>query len=125
MIERGVVHVVGNRIHAVGREGEVDYGDARVIDLRGRVLLPGFVDVHAHTGSSNLQTHAQVNWKSLANLAFGVTTTHDPSNNTKMIFASSELVKAGRILGPRVTSTGTILYGAEGDDHDDTQRECR
>jgi Tol biopolymer transport system component/imidazolonepropionase-like amidohydrolase len=115
VIENGVVHVVGNRIRAVGRAGEIDYGEARVIDVMGRVLLPGFIDIHAHTGSSNLGTHAEVNWKYLANLAFGVTTTHDPSNNTKMIFASSELVKAGRILGPRITSTGTILYGAEGD----------
>ncbi|HSG88631.1 MAG TPA: amidohydrolase family protein, partial [Pseudomonadales bacterium] len=28
---------------------------------------------------------------------------------------SSELVRAGEILGPRIFSTGTILYGAEGD----------
>ncbi|HEX9640151.1 MAG TPA: amidohydrolase family protein, partial [Candidatus Krumholzibacteria bacterium] len=50
-----------------------------------------------------------------ANLAFGVTTTHDPSNDTRMVFASHELVEAGATVGPRVFSTGTILYGAEGD----------
>src|SRR5204863_2257407 len=37
----------------------------------------------------------------------------DPSADTHEVFASSELQKAGKILGPRVFSTGTILYGAE------------
>jgi hypothetical protein len=31
-----------------------------------------------------------------------------------MIFSASEMVKSGQILGPRIFSTGTILYGAEG-----------
>jgi imidazolonepropionase-like amidohydrolase len=41
-----------------------------------------------------------------------VTTVHDPSNDTSEIFAASELQKAGQIVGPRIFSTGTILYGA-------------
>jgi imidazolonepropionase-like amidohydrolase len=40
---------------------------------------------------------------------------HDPSANSEMVFAQSELVKTGQMVGPRVFSTGTILYGAEGD----------
>jgi imidazolonepropionase-like amidohydrolase len=47
-----------------------------------------------------------------AGLAYGVTTAHDPSNDTSEIFAASQLQKAGRIVGPRIFSTGTILYGA-------------
>lgn len=113
VIDGGTVRVRGNRIVAVGPD--VDTAGATIVDLGGRVLMPGFVDTHAHTGSSNLDTHAQQNWAFLANLAFGVTTTHDPSNTTRMIFGSRELVDAGRVLGPRVFSTGTILYGAEGD----------
>ena len=115
VIENGTVRVRGNRIEAVGTGDAVDVAGAEIIDCEGRVLLPGYVDIHAHTGSSNNDLHAQQNWAFLANLAFGVTTTHDPSNNTRMIFASSELVRAGEMLGPRITSTGTILYGAEGD----------
>ncbi len=53
------------------------------------------------------------NWNYLANLAFGVTTTHDPSKDTELVFANSELQKAGYILAPRIFSTGTILYGAD------------
>ncbi|MBZ0269331.1 amidohydrolase family protein, partial [bacterium] len=127
-IDDGVVHVVGNRIIAVGpRGGLAPPEGAQVLDAAGKTLLPGFVDVHAHTGSANQGVYPQQNWAFLANLAFGVTTTHDPSNNTQMILGQSELVKAGTLLGPRVFSTGTILYGAEGDfktvidDYDDAR----
>jgi len=115
VIEDGAVRVRGNRIVAVGPSASIDAAGATVIDCEGRVLMPGFVDVHAHMGSSNRDTHSQTNWAYLANLAFGVTTTHDPSNDTRMVFASHELVEAGATVGPRVFSTGTILYGAEGD----------
>ncbi|WP_278373846.1 hypothetical protein, partial [Idiomarina abyssalis] len=43
-----------------------------------------------------------------------VTSIHDPSNDTTEFFAASELQKAGRIAAPRLFSTGTILYGANG-----------
>ena len=42
-----------------------------------------------------------------------MTTTHDPSNDTETVFTNAELIRAGMKLGPRVFSTGTILYGAE------------
>jgi hypothetical protein len=54
-------------------------------------------------------------WLYLANLAFGVTTTHDPSNPTETVFTNAEMVRTGDLVGPRVFSTGTILYGADGD----------
>jgi imidazolonepropionase-like amidohydrolase len=57
----------------------------------------------------------QKHWPYFANLAYGVTTTHDPSTETETVFAMAELVKSGQIIGPRIFSTGTILYGADGD----------
>ena len=44
-----------------------------------------------------------------------MTTSHDPSANTAFVFSQAELVRAGEIVGPRIFSTGTILYGADGD----------
>jgi imidazolonepropionase-like amidohydrolase len=52
----------------------------------------------------------------MANLAFGVTTIHDPSNDTASVFAAAELQKAGLLTAPRIFSTGTILYGAHAPD---------
>jgi imidazolonepropionase-like amidohydrolase len=75
--------------------------------------MPGIVDAHAHFGSESEGILAQQSWPLLANLAFGVTTSHDPSNDTESVFSNIELVRAGMKLGPRLFSTGTILYGAE------------
>jgi imidazolonepropionase-like amidohydrolase/Tol biopolymer transport system component len=115
VIGSGTILVEGNRISAVGSTGQVVVpGDAQVFDLKGATVTPGFIDVHAHGSQGETGMTPQRNWISHANIAFGVTTIHDPSNDTEMIFAASELQKAGMILSPRTFSTGTILYGAAG-----------
>jgi imidazolonepropionase-like amidohydrolase len=114
VIEDGTLVVRGNRIVAVGRTGEVEVPrGARVVDVAGRTIIPGLIDVHAHVGSESSGLLAQASWPLMANLAYGVTTSHDPSANTEMIFSNAELQRAGLKLGPRIYSTGTILYGAE------------
>ena len=42
-----------------------------------------------------------------------MTTSHDPSNDTETVFTNAEMIRTGAKLGPRLFSTGTILYGAE------------
>ncbi|HEX2167598.1 MAG TPA: amidohydrolase family protein, partial [Longimicrobiales bacterium] len=69
--------------------------------------------VHAHIGTGSSGITPRTHHGFLANLAFGVTTMHDPSNSTDMVFSASELLKRGDVIGPRLFSTGTILYGAE------------
>ena len=116
VIENGTIHIKNNLIEAIGSAGEIRIpAGAKVLDLEGKTVAPGFVDVHSHVWSSNGGLYPQQNWALLANLAFGVTTVHDPSNNSEMIFAAAEMVESGQLLGPRIYSTGTILYGAEGD----------
>ncbi|CAN5790776.1 hypothetical protein BH23GEM6_BH23GEM6_01470 [soil metagenome] len=115
VIPDATVLVEGNRITAVGPSATtpVPTGAAQV-DATGRYLIPGIVDVHAHIGTGSNGITPQTHWGYLANLAFGVTTMHDPSNNSEMVFSSSELIRAGQVTAPRLFSTGTILYGAEG-----------
>ncbi|MFQ5603460.1 MAG: amidohydrolase family protein [bacterium] len=116
VIENGSLVVDGIRIVSVGQKDEVAIpGDAKVIDVSGKTIMPGLVDVHAHIWQGSNGISPQQSWPYYANLAFGVTTTHDPSNDTEMVFTHSEMVKAGILVGPRIFSTGTILYGAEGD----------
>ncbi len=116
VIPDGVVHIKGNRIAEVGARDKIALpANAKIIDIAGKTLMPGIIDIHAHPGSSNQSVYSQQNWAFLANLAFGVTTMHDPSNNSQMIFAPAELQMQGSMLAPRIFSTGTILYGAEGD----------
>jgi imidazolonepropionase-like amidohydrolase/Tol biopolymer transport system component len=116
VITDGVVLVEGNLVKAVGKTGEVTIpAKAMIIDCKGKTIMPGFVDAHAHVGHFRSGLTPDKHWPYYTNLAYGVTTTHDPSANSEMVFAQSELVKSGEMVGPRVFSTGTILYGADGD----------
>ncbi|MCG9710951.1 amidohydrolase family protein [Pseudoalteromonas sp. Isolate3] len=113
VIENGVIVTDGKHIKAVGSKDSVDIPKgAEVIDVTGKTIMPGIVDAHAHGSQGSDEIIPQQNWKNLAGLALGVTTIHDPSNDTTEIFAASEMQKAGMIVGPRIFSTGTILYGA-------------
>jgi imidazolonepropionase-like amidohydrolase/Tol biopolymer transport system component len=114
VIEDGTVVVEDSRITAVGPSSAVPVpAGAREFDVSGKTIMPGIIDVHAHVGSESNGIIAQANWRLMANLAFGVTTSHDPSNNTQTVFTNSEMIRAGNKLGPRLYSTGMILYGAE------------
>jgi len=116
VIEDGVVVVEGNKIKAIGEIGKISWsGNAKVIDTNGKTLMPGLVDVHAHLGQFRFGISPQKHWQYYANLAYGITTTHDPSVNTETAFSQAEMVKAGNMVGPRLYSTGIILYGADGD----------
>ncbi|MDF1865576.1 MAG: amidohydrolase family protein [Saprospiraceae bacterium] len=114
VIEKGTVLVEGNIIKKVGANVRLPR-DAKVIDCAGKTIMPGIMDVHAHSGNFRYGLSPQKQWEYYANMAYGVTTSHDPSANTEMVFAQSELIKAGKMIGPRLFSTGTILYGADGD----------
>ena len=114
VIENGTVVIEGNRITAIGPSSSVTVpAGAKRVDVKGKTIMPGLIDVHGHVGGESAGLLAQASWPLLANLAFGVTTSHDPSNDSETVFTNSELVRAGAKVGPRLYSTGTILYGAE------------
>lgn len=116
VIENGTILTDGNKITSIGKADAVTIpANAKVIDVHGKTIMPGIIDVHAHLRTSPDGISPQNDWSYMANLAFGVTTSHDPSSNTEMVFSQSEMLKAGRMVGPRVYSTGGILYGADGD----------
>ncbi|MFK8012811.1 MAG: amidohydrolase family protein [Marinicellaceae bacterium] len=111
VIENGTILVENNRILEIGKNVKIPSG-TKVIDVSGKTIMPGIVDVHWHGPYANNQIVPQTSWHALANLAFGVTTEHNPSADTEAVFAVSEMQKAGVITAPRTFSTGTILYGA-------------
>jgi len=116
VIEDGTIIVEENRIVAVGPEGQISVpNDAIQIEVSGKVIMPGIIDTHAHLNAFRYGLSPQKEWPYYANLAYGITATHDPSANSEMALSQSEMVKAGVMVGPRIFTTGTILYGAEGD----------
>jgi imidazolonepropionase-like amidohydrolase/Tol biopolymer transport system component len=113
VIEDGTVVFAGNRIRAVGPRANTPVpAGAHVIDGKGKTVLPGLVDVHWHGDFGSEEIIPEQNWNLDATLAFGVTTIHDPSNQTSTTFAAAQMGRAGLLRAPRVFSTGTILYGA-------------
>lgn len=112
VINNGVVIVKDNHIVAVGDANIAIPKDAQIIDIKGKSIMPGLFDAHAHGPQADDEIVPQQNWALYSGLSLGVTTIHDPSNDTTEIFAASEQQKAGHIVGPRIFSTGTILYGA-------------
>ncbi len=116
VIENGSIVIRENKIVSLGTAAEVSVpNNAKVYDVAGKTIMPGIVDAHAHIDAFRSGITPQQHWPSYANLAFGVTTAHDPSALSETVFGISELIKSGETVGPRLFSTGIILYGAEGD----------
>ena len=116
VIEKGTLLIDGAKILALGKDGQVNLPkNTKIYDMNGKTIMPGIVDAHAHIGAFRDGLTVQQNWQLYANLAFGVTTAHDPSANSETVFTLSEMVKNGSLVGPRIFSTGFILYGADGD----------
>ena len=102
-----------DRITAVGPRASTPIpGGARTFDASGKTVIPGFVDVHSHCHYANQGLLPDAFWAYRANLAYGVTTIHDPSATSWEVFTQSEMVEAGEMVGPRIYSTGNIIYGA-------------
>jgi Tol biopolymer transport system component/imidazolonepropionase-like amidohydrolase len=111
VIPDGEILVKDNRIAQVGARGSVAVpGDAKVIDLTGATIIPGFVDIHPHWSEIRRGVLDLQNWSFLANLAYGVTAGRDPQTATNDMFAYQDLVEAGVILGPRAFSTGPGVF---------------
>ncbi len=109
VIENGELLVRDNRIVSVGPAGSIQPpATTRVIDVRGKTIIPGFVDTHAHLGLRS-GIHQQP-WSYLANLAYGVTTTRDPQTGTTDVLSYEDEVTAGTTIGPRIYSTGPGLF---------------
>lgn len=112
VIENGTIIINANRIEAVGNNVAIPT-NATVIDLKGKTITPGFIDAHAHGPQGRDDIIPQQNWSTIAHLALGVTTIHDPSSRANLIFPASEYQRAGMQLAPRIYSTGEVVYGAK------------
>jgi hypothetical protein len=103
--------VTENRIAAVGPRGKVAIpAGAKIFDVRGHYIVPGFVDTHAHYEMRTEGVLEPYNWSYLANLAYGVTSGLDVQTSTNDYLTYTDLVEAGLMLGPRSFSTGPGVF---------------
>ena len=76
-------------------------GGARVLDAAGRVVIPGLMDLHAHTYRPDLLPGF---------LYFGVTTVRDQGSSMAPLVAYADAIAAGVLPGPRVGYGGFQFY---------------
>lgn len=113
IIEDGVIVIKGNGIATIGDRGAPIPAGANIVDMTGKTIIPGLIDAHAHGPQGTDELIPEQNWSLIQNLALGTTTIHDPSSRASEIFVAAEMQRAGLLVGPRIFSTGEIVYGAK------------
>jgi imidazolonepropionase-like amidohydrolase len=113
IINRGDIVITNNRITAVGPSGKVTIpANAEVRNLSGKTIMPGLVDVHAHTWVAWGVHRSQVS-QFLAQFAFGITTQRDPQTSSEDALTYQDLMEVGQLIGPRLYSTGPGIFSAD------------
>jgi Tol biopolymer transport system component len=98
-----------NRIAAVGAPGTLDVpAGAKRLDLAGKTVVPGFLDLHNHQGTAQEARLIQP-WEFVSSLAYGVTTGYDTGAAGASLVDYADLVETGQFVGPRFLGTGGIL----------------
>jgi imidazolonepropionase-like amidohydrolase len=93
------VVIDGNRIAAVGPDGEVAIPEgARRIDATGKTVLPGLWDMHTHLSQVDGVLH----------LAAGVTSVRDLANDVEQVTGLRASWNGGPGVGPRVILAGFL-----------------
>jgi imidazolonepropionase-like amidohydrolase len=99
-LKDAAIVIENGRITSIGPRADVKIPRrAKVFDARGKYVLPGLFDMHAHIG--------QVEWGPVY-LAAGVTTARDAANEFEFIVSVRDAIKEGRGLGPRMLLAGII-----------------
>jgi imidazolonepropionase-like amidohydrolase len=100
-----VIVVRGGRITEVSKEGKADVpAGAQIIDAKGKWIIPGLIDSHAHAESAAEAPFGLY-------LANGVTTIRNPGGNTTVLRLTRDKLLRGEISGPRLFFSGQILDG--------------
>ncbi len=101
----------GNRITKIGPHASFDVPAGAVIrDVIGKTIMPGFIDTHDHIGTVRRDVLDSEDWALRERLAYGVTTSFDPSTLTIDEIAYKDMLDAGLMTGPRLPSTGTAIF---------------
>lgn len=123
VIENGVVLVAGERIVAVGREGEVAVPTGvTTIDANGHTVMPGLIDMHVHLhivghgdykrwdelyGTRDATVVMPIAARQL--LMAGVTAARDLGARLEDILSVKRRIAAGEIPGPRLFVSGPFI----------------
>ncbi|MBS0332288.1 MAG: amidohydrolase family protein, partial [Proteobacteria bacterium] len=106
------VEVDGDRIVAITPSVLAKSPKGKVIDGRGKYLMPGLMDVHIHLhgGVDNATDNNETRTAALASYLYsGVTTIYDAGNQVQNILPLRTAERAGKIMSPRIFATGNLI----------------
>lgn len=114
VIDDADILITGDRIAAIGPRGTISVpAGAAIREIGGATVVPGFIDAHDHMGSIRRSVIGHEDWGLRARLAFGITTSFDPSTLGIDQLAYQDAIDAGLMVGPRLRSTGPALFSRE------------
>jgi len=94
----------GDRIQEVGSGSTGVPEDAQIVDARGKWIVPGLIDSHAHAENPDETPFSLY-------LANGVTTIRNPGGNITVLRLTRERLLRGELIGPRLFFSGPLLDG--------------
>ena len=110
--------IKGNRITAVGPDGQVDIPDgAEVMDVAGHTVIPGMVGLHNHLYYTAAGGRAAQLTYSAPRLYLGSGVTTVRTTGSRQPYAEINLreeIEAGRVPGPRIHITAPYITGGGG-----------
>lgn len=114
VIDHADILVEDGRFRQVGPTGSFAIpADATIRDVTGRIIVPGFIDTHDHVATIRRTVLGLEDWGIAARLAWGVTTSFDPSTLSIDMLAYQDLLDAGLMTGPRIRQTGIALFSMQ------------
>ena len=105
------VIVSGNRIAQISQAPPPN--DARIIEGKGKFLIPGLCDMHLHLAGVSADPSWSRNSLLPLLIANGVTTVRDMGGDLAAIQEWRKDIQAGKLIGPRIYSPGPMLDGGE------------
>jgi imidazolonepropionase-like amidohydrolase len=103
-IEDSVIVIRAGKFEAVGRRGEVAVpAGAEVIDVRGKSVLPGFIDGHGHLEDFHGELYLHLGITTCANIEL--------YQDGPWTLAQKQGTDLGKIRGPRIWMSGRAIGG--------------
>jgi imidazolonepropionase-like amidohydrolase len=122
-LENSALVIEGGFIRAVGKAGAMRYPEgARVVDVRGKTLIPALINLHGHVGltrgleqdSEKHYTEENVRAQLEQYLAYGVAAVAALGTDQELGYKIRDAQSAGRLGGARLYTAGLGFGAPEG-----------